>query len=1438
MALTVQNLRAVGPGTEPASLLPGQIAFNVTDKTLYVGDGSSFKTNFDGTQVAGVPGEGWYSMPMDFASLGDYYVANPLYYGDTPTDQQVLTWSTSLNHPIWTSGGGGGGSQVYVVTNTQVASASGATTSDKITAAIGVASPDEGDVTIVTGLPDDVYEGLYFFTTEWVKGAAYAYPSATEVIYDNTVTGLTPTVQGAIDDLDAGLTATTAIANTANSTANSALSIANAALPKAGGTMTGAIVAQNINVQSGYSVQFNGGVSGTLNAISSSVSSSSATTAASSAAVQSAYLLAQAALPYAGGAMTGTITFAAGQIFPVSGIQDASAAQKGVVQIGTNIQVAAGVISILDSTTSNKGVVQLDDTLTSTSLTLALTARAGKDLQDQIDAITLASNVTLAGSINATTGLLDSVTTQGAGAGFVAGSALPAAAAGNADYYVLVTIAGSYNPPGGGGPYTAEPGDWFLSDGAAWQYLGVGARPQSATYTTAGIVQLADTAVTYTGTSDTEAVTPNSLQDKITDGVATTDSNLIASATAVKTAYDIGAAAIPCSAVTGKGAIVTGTAAGTPTALPVGSNGQVLVANSACATGLEWVSDTPGDVTSVTGTTPIQVDNLDPQNPVVSIDAASTTQAGAVQLNDTVTSTSTTEAATANAAKTAYDEAVIACGIAQAAVPCASFTAPGELLSGTGAGTYSALAVGSDGQVLLANSLCAEGLEWGNADYVPDACFTAAGEIIVGTGVGTYVALPVGTNGQALVVDSACTSGVKWGAALAGYTCGSASFNTALGDLAGDSVTTGTDNVAVGYNAGTAWTSGGQNVAVGSRALQVNSTGTGNVAVGHQAATQTTASQVTAIGFNALSSLTTGARNTAVGFYAGGSVTTGTDNTFVGHGASDATTGSFNTGLGANTLGGLTSGTGNTAIGACSLDVTTGSNNTAVGYNSGGLLTTGVRNTFVGYRAGTLVTTGVENTIVGPYEGNGTISCNVVLANGNGDVKFQANNAGAWSPDGTNYGTIGQVLTSNGTVGVPTWNTLSLACVPCAAFTAVGDILSGTGAGTYCSLPVGSNGQIIVANSACAAGVEWASNLIGYTCTTSPFNTALGAGAGDSITTGTNGVFIGHCAGTSVQTGTNVIAIGFCALDVTTAGTNAIAIGSGALGATTCGTNNIAIGASTMGSGSAGANNVAVGGGALQSVSGQQNVAVGHAAGGGATSGSNNTLVGYQAGNSIGTGADNTIIGRVLGTAGLSNNLILAAGTTIKLQVNENGAVGVGSTPSYGTSGQILVSSGTAAAPTWATSANVPANYGSFLRTTTQTNADTTNGQAAIFDTTVASNNFSVVSGTQITAAVAGTYTIVATYQVAKTDAGTDDINVWFKKNGTNVPNSAFNLTLVGNSAAQLATTPWIITLAAGDQIEAWWWSVDANAILLGEPAATPYPAIPAVNLVIMPVGA
>ena len=39
-----------------------------------------------------------------------------------------------------------------------------------------------------------------------------------------------------------------------------------------------------------------------------------------------------------------------------------------------------------------------------------------------------------------------------------------------------------------------------------------------------------------------------------------------------------------------KGAIITGTTANNTTALPVGTDGQFLMANSACATGLEWAA--------------------------------------------------------------------------------------------------------------------------------------------------------------------------------------------------------------------------------------------------------------------------------------------------------------------------------------------------------------------------------------------------------------------------------------------------------------------------------------------------------------------------------------------------------------------------------------------------------------------------------------------------------------------------------------------------------------------------------------------------------------------------------------------------------------------------------------------------------------------------------
>ena len=69
----------------------------------------------------------------------------------------------------------------------------------------------------------------------------------------------------------------------------------------------------------------------------------------------------------------------------------------------------------------------------------------------------------------------------------------------------------------------------------------------SGTTTAAGLVELATNAETQTGTDAVRAVTPSGLQSKISDSTSTTSSTTIASATAVKAAYDLANAALPKS---------------------------------------------------------------------------------------------------------------------------------------------------------------------------------------------------------------------------------------------------------------------------------------------------------------------------------------------------------------------------------------------------------------------------------------------------------------------------------------------------------------------------------------------------------------------------------------------------------------------------------------------------------------------------------------------------------------------------------------------------------------------------------------------------------------------------------------------------------------------------------------------------------------------------
>jgi len=1251
MTVTVQNLRTFVSGTEPDTLLAGQLCFNVVDKVVYVGDGSAYKTSFDGSFVAGIPGSGWYAMPMSFNALDNFFLANPTFYGDIPTDNQVLTWSTSLGHPIWSSGGGASG-QVYQVTNNQVAVAPGITVSEKIINATGVASPDEGDITIVTGQPGEIYQGLYVFTTEWVRVASYANPTAAQVVYNNSTSGLPAiNVQQAVDELNTDVIGATAIANTANATALAAQAVALAALPKAGGTMTGAI------------------------------------------------------------------TFAAGQTFPIAGIQIASASQLGVVQGSLEVLISpAGVMTVRTATTGQSGIVQLNDTTTSTSTTLALTAAQGKNLQDQINALGLAGNVTLAGTLNSATGNLDSVTTDGVAAGFVNGSPLPSPAPGNVDYYVIVTVPASYSPPGGGGPYATANGDWFLSNGTVYQFLGVGDRPAYASTSSAGVIQLATNADTQAGLNAILGVTPASLQSKISDVTNLTSSTTIASSTAVKSAYDLANNAfttrLPLAGGTMTGAItfvagqlfpVTGIQDATTAqkgVVQVGSNigvvGGVISVNQASVSGLGVVQignnidiDISGVISVALATTTnvgvVQAGtnvNVDPSG-VISINNASTAQSGVVQLNDTVASTSTTEALTANQGKQLQDQI-------NALVISNNITLGGTIDGSTGlmlTVTVEALAKGfTVGNPMVIASAADEfftivtvpgtmtppggaaqavndgdwwlsdGTNWVYLDVgfsAPYASTTAPGIVQLATNAETQAGVEsthaiVSSSLQSKLSDSTSTASsttiASSTAVKSAYDLANAavpkSCYTALGALVTGTGVSTMGTVSIGstgqFLAANTGCSGGVEWCTLTLACVPCAayTGKGAILVGTGASTFTalpvgTNGQVlvpnsscaaglawintgalcltgytcgatpfnTAVGVFAGDSITSGSNNTTIGYNAGTALTTGAENTFIGVGAGcTVTTNSNITAVGY--LAGGSSGsnggaTGTTAVGWCALQIATGIQNTAVGWRAGGSIQTGQRNTVMGYGALDTNTTGSDNTAIG----------NCALT--------------AVTTGGTN--------------------------------TAVGSIAAQ-------ALTTGSDNV--------AVGYGALLNATTPSCTIAIGRSAL------SVTSGCGSVAVGHRAGINTSTGL-VTAIGFCALQTITTGTCNTAVGYNA-GATYTGSSSTFIGH--------GAGDVAT--------SGNSNTFVGANAGGAVTTGAGNILIGDTAGDAVTTGSNNTIIGDIAGSAALVGEAIIAAGTTIKFQANANGAWSPDGT-NYGTAGQVLTSSGTGAAPTWVTPQNI-----------------------------------------------------------------------------------------------------------------------------------------------------
>jgi hypothetical protein len=118
--------------------------------------------------------------------------------------------------------------------------------------------------------------------------------------------------------------------------------------------------------------------------------------------------------------------------------------------------------------------------------------------------------------------------------------------------------------------------------------------------------------------------------------------------------------------------------------------------------------------------------------------------------------------------------------------------------------------------------------------------------------------------------------------------------------------------------------------------------------------------------------------------------------------------------------------------------------------------------------------------------------------------------------------------------------------------------------------------------------------------------------------------------------------------------------------------------------------------------------------------------------------------------------------------------------------------------------------HGAFQDLTDQVAANTTTAYAVTFNTTDFANGVTMASGSRITVADAGIWNLQFSIQLKNTTNDGQDVDIWFRKNGTNIANSNSRFHLVARKSAGdpshlIAAMNFFASMATNDYIEIMW---------------------------------
>jgi hypothetical protein len=149
---------------------------------------------------------------------------------------------------------------------------------------------------------------------------------------------------------------------------------------------------------------------------------------------------------------------------------------------------------------------------------------------------------------------------------------------------------------------------------------------------------------------------------------------------------------------------------------------------------------------------------------------------------------------------------------------------------------------------------------------------------------------------------------------------------------------------------------------------------------------------------------------------------------------------------------------------------------------------------------------------------------------------------------------------------------------------------------------------------------------------------------------------------------------------------------------------------------------------------------------------------------------------------------------------------------------------------------NLP--YGAFYDTTDQTAASTTTAYAITLNSTTLSNGVSVENSSQITFAYEGVYNIQFSVQLVNDTSSTQDIDIWFRKNGVDIANSNSRFGLAQRKSAGdpyhvIGSLNYVDSFLEDDYVQLYWKTSSTSAYIEAytAPSSPTRPAIPSVIL-------